>query len=145
MSLVHSVKFWSCTVFNISQNLFYVLQNLVTRKIHSRSISIQINVIWSIVTQPIGKYNKWRHFYPNNKTQLKLNIMELNTSGTNFTFRNYLQEEDPRTLAKSYMMYKIGEFNYLTKMVLDGFPLILIYYHKVSETFSIYMWQYTHK
>ena len=50
--------------------------------------------------------------------------MELNTSGTNFTFRNELQEEDPRILAKSYMMYKIGEFNYLavkTKIVLDGF------------------------
>ena len=50
--------------------------------------------------------------------------MELNTSGTNFTFRNELQEDDPRILAKSYMMYKIGEFNYLavkTKMVLDGF------------------------
>ena len=39
--------------------------------------------------------------------------MELNTSGTNFTFRNYLQEEDPRILAKSYVMYKLGEFNYL--------------------------------
>ena len=50
--------------------------------------------------------------------------MELNTSGTNFTFRNELQEEDPRIIAKSYMMYKIGELNYLavkTKMVLDGF------------------------
>ena len=40
--------------------------------------------------------------------------MELNTSGTNFTFRNDLQEEDPRILAKSYMMYKIGESNKLT-------------------------------
>ena len=39
--------------------------------------------------------------------------MELNTSGTNFTFRNDLQEEDPRILAKYYVMYKLGEFNYL--------------------------------
>ena len=58
--------------------------------------------------------------------------MELNTSGTNFTFRNELQEEDPRILAKSYMMYKIGEFNYLaveTKMLLvcfENFPSIPI-------------------
>ena len=53
--------------------------------------------------------------------------MELNTSEINFTFRNVLQEEDPRTLAKSYMMYKIGEFDYLavkTKMILDGFEYL---------------------
>ena len=52
--------------------------------------------------------------------------MELNASETYFTFRNISMEEDPRILAKSYMMYKIGEFNYLTvktKMIdlLDGF------------------------
>ena len=35
--------------------------------------------------------------------------MELNTSGTNFPFRNYLQEEDPRILAKCYMIYTIGK------------------------------------
>ena len=40
--------------------------------------------------------------------------MELNTSETYFTFRNDLQEEDPRILAKSYMMYEIGESNKLT-------------------------------
>ena len=55
--------------------------------------------------------------------------MELNTSETYFTFRNDLQEEDPRILAKSYMMYKIGESNKLTvktKMIdlLGGFEYI---------------------
>ena len=52
--------------------------------------------------------------------------MELNTSETYFTFRNASMEEDPRILAKSYVTYKIGEFDYLavkTKMIdlLDGF------------------------
>ena len=53
--------------------------------------------------------------------------MELNTSEINFTFRNVLQEEDPRTLAKSYMIYKIGRCNKLvvkTKMILDGFEYL---------------------
>ena len=59
-------------------------------------------------------YNKYRQVYPNNKKQPQQNIMELNTSETNFTFRNDLQEEDPRILAKSYTMYKIGESNKLT-------------------------------
>ena len=63
--------------------------------------------------------------------------MELNTSGTNFSFRNYLQEEDPRILAKSYVVYKIGEFNYLSKLVPDGFPSILINYHKLVKL-SVY-------
>ena len=37
--------------------------------------------------------------------------MELNTLETNISFRSVLQEEDPRILAKSYLVYKIGEFN----------------------------------
>ena len=72
----------------------------------------------------MAKDNKLRQFYPNNKKHPQENIMELNTSGTNFTFRIVLQEEDPRILAKSYMMYKIGEFNkqlVKTKMVLEWF------------------------
>ena len=68
--------------------------------------------------------------------------MELNTSGTNFTFRNVLQEEDPRILAKSYVVYKIGEFNYLvvkTKMIdlLDGVAYFLSipkYEHYINMT-----------
>ena len=52
--------------------------------------------------------------------------MELNTSETNISFRSVFQEEDPRILAKSYLVYKIGEFNKhvaKTKMIylLDGF------------------------
>ena len=35
--------------------------------------------------------------------------MELNTSETNFTFGNVSQDEDPRILARSYMMYQIGK------------------------------------
>ena len=37
--------------------------------------------------------------------------MELNTSETYFTLRNASMEDDPRILAKSYLVYKIGEFN----------------------------------
>ena len=39
--------------------------------------------------------------------------MELNKSETNFKIGNVSQEEDPRILAKSYLMYNIGEFNIL--------------------------------
>ena len=35
--------------------------------------------------------------------------MELNTSAINFNFANVWQQEDPRILAKSYLMYKIGK------------------------------------
>ena len=68
--------------------------------------------------------NKLRQFYPNNKKQPQENMMEMNASETYFTFRNLSMEEDPSVLAKSYMMYKIGEFNKLvvkTKIVLEWF------------------------
>ena len=57
--------------------------------------------------------------------------MELNTSETHISFRSVFQEEDPRIVAKSYLVYKIGELNkhvaktkmiYIYWMALNIFP-----------------------